>query len=175
MVGADGIARRVPVETIATKGIRGDELATSSPSGTRRRLEMQTWKVTGGKSIRAWTDGVPLGEEAQAQLERASQLPFIQRHLAVMPDVHWGMGSTVGSVIPTKGAIIPAAIDMQYGHRQGAITLLHEVFHCAFRFVDLQKSDDEERIVTALNHAVAALWRDNPVVFGWIAEGLRDG
>ncbi len=75
---------------------------------------MQTWKA-GGKPIKAWTDGVPLEKEAQAQLERTSQLPFIYKHLAVMPDVHWGMGSTVGSVIPTQGAIIPAAVGVDIG------------------------------------------------------------
>ncbi len=76
---------------------------------------MKTWRVEGGAPIKAWTDGVQLEAEAQAQLERTSQLPFIHKHLAVMPDVHWGMGSTVGSVIPTRGAIIPAAVGVDIG------------------------------------------------------------
>ncbi len=42
-------------------------------------------------------------------------MPFIYRHLAVMPDVHVGKGSTIGSVIPTKGAIIPAAVGVDIG------------------------------------------------------------
>jgi tRNA-splicing ligase RtcB len=44
------------------------------------------------------------------QLINVSQLPFIFKWVAAMPDVHWGIGATVGSVIPTKGAIIPAAV-----------------------------------------------------------------
>jgi tRNA-splicing ligase RtcB len=42
-------------------------------------------------------------------------MPFIHKHVAIMPDVHWGMGATVGSVIPTKGAIIPAAVGVDIG------------------------------------------------------------
>lgn len=65
--------------------------------------------------IKCWTDGVELEEAAQKQLHNVSGLPFIYRHIAVMPDVHWGMGATVGSVIPTKGAIVPAAVGVDIG------------------------------------------------------------
>lgn len=68
-----------------------------------------------GKPIKAWTRGVPIEEAAMAQLRNVASLPFIHRHLAVMPDVHWGMGATVGSVIPTIGAIIPAAVGVDIG------------------------------------------------------------
>ena len=44
------------------------------------------------------------------QLANVSQMPFVHHHVAAMPDVHAGIGATVGSVIPTKGAIIPAAV-----------------------------------------------------------------
>ena len=44
-----------------------------------------------------------------------ARMPFIFKHLAVMPDVHLGKGSTIGSVIPTKGAIIPAAVGVDIG------------------------------------------------------------
>lgn len=54
-------------------------------------------------------------EGAIQQAERTSRLPFIAGHVALMPDAHWGMGSTVGSVIPTRGAIIPAAIGVDIG------------------------------------------------------------
>lgn len=56
-----------------------------------------------------------LEEEAMQQALRASRLPFIAGHLALMPDAHFGMGATVGSVIPTKGAIIPAAVGVDIG------------------------------------------------------------
>jgi len=70
----------------------------------------------GGKvPIKAWTRGVPLEDAARQQLLNIASLPFIHRWVAVMPDVHWGMGATVGSVIPTKKAIIPAAVGVDIG------------------------------------------------------------
>ncbi len=68
-----------------------------------------------GVHIKAWTKGVPLDGEAKKQLLNVAQMPFIHRHIAVMPDVHWGMGATIGSVIPTVGAIIPAAVGVDIG------------------------------------------------------------
>lgn len=55
--------------------------------------------------------------EAQAldQAKRSARLPFVEGHLALMPDAHWGMGATIGSVIPTRGAIIPAAVGVDIG------------------------------------------------------------
>ena len=60
-----------------------------------------------GVPIKSWTLGVPFEPEARAQLERVAELPFIHKWVAAMPDVHHGKGATVGSVIPTQGAIIP--------------------------------------------------------------------
>lgn len=68
-----------------------------------------------GAPIKAWTSGVPIEDSALAQLRNVAKLPFIHSHMAVMPDVHWGMGATVGSVIPTIGAIIPAAVGVDIG------------------------------------------------------------
>jgi tRNA-splicing ligase RtcB len=65
--------------------------------------------------IKAWTRGVPVEKEALAQLRNLASLPFIHSHVAVMPDVHWGMGATVGSVIATVGAIVPAAVGVDIG------------------------------------------------------------
>jgi tRNA-splicing ligase RtcB len=69
----------------------------------------------GGAPIKAWIEGVPLEESAKRQLVNVAKLPFIHSHVAVMPDVHWGMGATVGSVIPTRGAIVPAAVGVDIG------------------------------------------------------------
>jgi Uncharacterized conserved protein len=70
----------------------------------------------GGPPILAWIDGVgEIEASAMAQLAALSRLPFIHKHVAVMPDVHAGRGSTVGSVIATKGAIIPAAVGVDIG------------------------------------------------------------
>ena len=70
---------------------------------------------TGAAPIKAWTRGVPVEEAALQQLFNIASLPFVYRHVAAMPDVHWGLGATVGSVIPTKGAIIPAAVGVDIG------------------------------------------------------------
>ena len=69
----------------------------------------------GGAPIHAWIDGVALEDSAKTQLLNVAALPFIHHHVAAMPDVHWGMGATVGSVIPTRGAIIPAAVGVDIG------------------------------------------------------------
>jgi len=56
-----------------------------------------------------------LDEKAMQQAQRSSRLPFVEGHVALMPDAHWGLGATVGSVIPTRGAIIPAAVGVDIG------------------------------------------------------------
>ncbi len=71
--------------------------------------------VPGGVPIKAWTAGVAFDEKAEAQLRNVAKLPFIHKWVAVMPDVHVGIGATVGSVIPMKGAIIPAAVGVDIG------------------------------------------------------------
>ena len=68
-----------------------------------------------GVPIKAWTRGVPLEDAARNQLLNVAQLQFIYKWVAAMPDVHWGIGATVGSVIPTRGAIIPAAVGVDIG------------------------------------------------------------
>lgn len=65
--------------------------------------------------IKGWTEKVPIEASALEQVKNVARLPFIHKHVAVMPDCHWGMGATVGSVIPTKGAIIPAAVGVDIG------------------------------------------------------------
>lgn len=69
----------------------------------------------GAHPVKAWVKGVHFDDNARQQLLNVAQLPFIHTWIAAMPDVHWGMGSTVGSVIPTKGAIIPAAVGVDIG------------------------------------------------------------
>ena len=69
----------------------------------------------GGVPIKAWTRGVPIEESAAKQLANVARMPFIHQWVAAMPDVHWGIGATVGSVIPTVGAIIPAAVGVDIG------------------------------------------------------------
>ncbi len=77
--------------------------------------------MRGGKPVKMWTEGVPVEEEAKKQLVNVSKMPFIYRHVAVLPDVHVGKGATIGSVIPTKGAIIPAAVGVDIGCGMNAV------------------------------------------------------
>ena len=52
---------------------------------------------------------------AQQQIMNTAQMPFVFQHVAVMPDCHYGKGATVGTVLPTSGAIIPAAVGVDIG------------------------------------------------------------
>src|SRR5215211_7582321 len=70
---------------------------------------------TEGVPVRAWIRGVPLEEPARQQLLNLAKLGIVYRHIAAMPDVHWGIGATVGSVVPTQHAIIPAAVGVDIG------------------------------------------------------------
>jgi tRNA-splicing ligase RtcB len=81
----------------------------------RSKPTYDVMKVPDGVPVKAWTRGVAFEEEARAQLRNVAQLPFIHRWVAAMPDVHWGIGATVGSVIPTVGAVIPAAVGVDIG------------------------------------------------------------
>ena len=86
----------------------------------RPMSEFEVIETRAGGRIKAWVKGVPVEPQARTQLENVAGLPFIHSHLAVMPDVHFGRGATVGSVIPTKGAIIPAAVGVDGGERRAA-------------------------------------------------------
>lgn len=79
------------------------------------RTTYEYHQAEGGSPIKMWTRGVPVDDKAREQLARAAQMPFIFKHVAAMPDVHVGIGATVGSVIPTKGAVIPAAVGVDIG------------------------------------------------------------
>lgn len=69
--------------------------------------------INNGTPVKVWTNEID--DSAIEQLESMSKLPFIHKHIAVMPDVHWGNGATIGSVIPSRGAIVPAAVGVDLG------------------------------------------------------------
>jgi tRNA-splicing ligase RtcB len=77
--------------------------------------DFEAYEASADGRIKAWVKGVPVEDQAREQLENVAGLPFVHGWLAVMPDVHFGRGATVGSVIPTKGAIIPAAVGVDIG------------------------------------------------------------
>src|SRR5450830_1795847 len=80
-----------------------------------KKVEYQVLHTEGSRPVKMWTCGVPVEEAAKQQLRNTATLPFIYKHIAVMPDVHLGKGSTIGSVIPTLGAVIPAAVGVDIG------------------------------------------------------------
>ena len=77
--------------------------------------------LTGRVPVKVWTPD--LEPEARRQLENVAALPIVHGHVAAMPDVHAGIGATVGSVIPTKGAIVPAAVGVDIGCGMNAVQL----------------------------------------------------
>lgn len=80
-------------------------------------MEQQAYEVmqSEGVPIKSWTLGVPFEEGAKEQLRKLAGMPFIHKWVAVMPDVHVGLGATIGSVVPTLGAVIPAAVGVDIG------------------------------------------------------------
>ena len=89
---------------------------------------MSNYEVTGvdgGVPIKSWTRGVPFEGKAREQLQNVARLPFVFKHVAAMPDVHLGIGATVGSVVATRGAVVPAAVGVDIGcGMQAALTSL---------------------------------------------------
>ena len=74
-----------------------------------------TEQPEGGVPIKMWTRGVPVEDDARKQLANTARLAIVFKHIAAMPDVHLGIGATVGSVVPTFKAIIPAAVGVDIG------------------------------------------------------------
>jgi len=100
--------------------------------------------ITKGKvPVKIYTDDIEY--TALDQLANISQLPFIHSHIAVMPDVHYGLGATVGSVIPTRGAIIPAAVGVDIGCGMNAVRL---------SLTAQQLPDNLHRIRSAIEQAI---------------------
>jgi tRNA-splicing ligase RtcB len=84
-----------------------------TPAHPERTHEIEN--VPGGVPVRSWTVGVPFEEKAREQVRRVASLPFVYKWVAVMPDVHAGLGATVGSVIATSGAVMPSAVGVDIG------------------------------------------------------------
>jgi tRNA-splicing ligase RtcB len=98
-----------------------------------------------GVPVKAWTHGVQMEQEARQQLLNVAQLPIVYRWIAAMPDVHYGIGATVGSVIPTRSAIIPAAVGVDIGCGMMAVETSLSASHLP---------DNLKRLRTAVEKAV---------------------
>ncbi len=84
-------------------------------------MSIKTVINKGNVPVKIYTDDID--SKAMDQLTNIARLPFIHSHVAAMPDVHLGIGATVGSVIPTRGAIIPAAVGVDIGCGMNAVRL----------------------------------------------------
>jgi len=128
--------------------------------------------------VKAWVDGVQLKDAAKQQLVNVANMPFIHRWVAAMPDVHWGMGATVGSVIPTRGAIIPAAVGVDIGCGMMAVqttlrasdlpTNLHEIRSEIERLVPHGRTNNGQP-------GDRGAWKNPPDVVTSAWAGLHEG
>jgi tRNA-splicing ligase RtcB (3'-phosphate/5'-hydroxy nucleic acid ligase) len=131
---------------------------------------------TGYAPIKAWIEGVPVEDAARRQLFNIAALPFIHHHVAIMPDVHFGKGATVGSVIATKAAIVPAAVGVDIGCGMMAV-------RTTLNASDLPDSLAKLRlgIEAAVPHGGIGIkggWKDgvpNPVARRFSDSGLAEG
>src|SRR6516225_8379565 len=95
-----------------------------------------------------------------AQAERTASMPFIFPHVALMPDAHLGKGATVGSVIPTLGAVIPAAVGVDIG--------------CGMIAVRTQFTADDARDRGGLRALREAIEREIPLSAGMYNTSIYD-
>jgi tRNA-splicing ligase RtcB len=71
------------------------------------------------ENLKVWAEG--LEPEAMRQARRTARLPIVSGHVALMPDAHVGLGATIGSVVPTDGAVIPACVGVDIGCGMAAV------------------------------------------------------
>lgn len=132
--------------------------------------------VEGGVAIKAWIRGVPVEEGAVRQLENLARLPIAHGWVAAMPDVHVGIGATVGSVFATRDAIVPAAVGVDIGCGMSAVRTSLKAE---------QLPDDLKPVRTAIEVAVPhgrtndgrrgdrGAWRDVPAAVAAAWTGLE--
>jgi tRNA-splicing ligase RtcB len=135
-----------------------------------------------GKPIRAWTHGLEVEDAVLRQLQNVACLPIVHGHVAVMPDVHLGIGATIGSVIPTVGAVVPAAVGVDLGCGMCAQRLTLRAEHLPENLRDMRTAIEAAVPHGRTHHGgrgdrgawskpprrVASLWRE------WLAEGFAE-
>jgi len=143
--------------------------------------------ITGDhKPIKVWTDIEKVEKEAITQLENVAKLPFIFRHVAVMPDVHLGYGATIGSVIATKGAVSPTAVGVDIGCGMLAVNLhrdlnsfnLKEVFDTientvpvGFKGHEHRQSSIGQKLRESASVPIQAVWKKADEQMGTLGGG----
>src|SRR5579859_3971010 len=87
----------------------------SLPSEKMVNKNYNNWTVNGKLVAKIWNKHVTIEDAAFRQIEETASMPFVKPYVAVMPDSHYGMGATVGSVVPTVGAIMPSCVGVDIG------------------------------------------------------------
>jgi tRNA-splicing ligase RtcB len=134
--------------------------------------------VEGGRPVKMWTQGVPVEEAARQQLANMARMPFVHGHVAVMPDVHVGIGATVGSVVATQGAIIPAAVGVDLGCGMIAVETTLRAGQLPDSLAALRRQIERavpHGLATDRDLARKGSWRDapGPVLARWAALAER--
>ena len=129
---------------------------------------MSLEEMTKIDNLKSWTSGVDVDWESVNQLRNIAALPVLAGHVAVMPDVHLGKGATVGSVIPTKAAIIPAAVGVDIGCGMAALRTEISANDLPDSLARL-RSRIERRVPVGFNHHDTPL---NPLHDGLRGVGL---
>jgi tRNA-splicing ligase RtcB len=107
-------------------------------------------------NVKLWTGDMVVEDSAVEQIRNIAALPILAGHIAIMPDVHMGKGATVGSVIPTRSAIIPAAVGVDIGCGMAAV------------MTNLTAADLPDSLLSLRN----AIERDVPVGFNEHTRGI---
>ncbi len=113
-------------------------------------MPLHTRKSPGHRDIQLWTPEAEVEAQALQQLDNIAALPWAFHHVAVMPDVHYGKGATVGSVIAMKDALAPAAVGVDIGCGMGAIRTRLKASDLADNLESL-RSDIEAAIPVGFN------------------------
>ena len=117
-------------------------------------------------TVAPWSE---IEEEARKQIKNTASLPFIFKWIAVMPDCHYGKGATVGTVMATKGAIVPAAVGVDIGcgmialqtslHRED-LKDLHSIRQGIERRIPMSAGKNNSRITESAAKRIDELKRD---------------
>jgi len=134
--------------------------------------------VEGGRPVKMWTHAVPVEDGARLQLANVAKMPFVHSHVAVMPDVHVGIGATVGSVVATNGAIIPAAVGVDLGCGMMAVATTLRAEDLPDSLAALRRRIElavPHGVVTDRDYAFKGAWRETPeaVAMRWSALAER--
>ena len=117
------------------------------------------------KPVKIWTDEV--SPQALEQMRKVASLPFIHKHVAGMPDIHLGKGATIGSVIATTDAIIPAAVGVDIGCGMNAVQLTLKATDLPDNLLPIRHSIEKVIPLGAgKEHKEAQLSGNSPVVSG---------